>query len=260
MLTQSAATPLTPRQSEILLAARRDGAASISALAATLGVSLETVRRDIRPLVERGDLVKTHGNVQLPDLGREAPFDRRLREMTSEKRRIARHMAAQISDGDSIVMDTGTTTSVFARELLGKHGLTIVTNSSDVARTLATVNGNKVYMAGGELHGDNGAAFGRTAVDFIARFRVKHAIITIAAIDARMGPMDFYLEEAEFARMALQCGERRVILTDHSKFSRTALIKVCDFSDFDLLVTDAPPPADLAAALAKAGARWEVVD
>ncbi len=250
----------TPRQNEIMVAARRDGAASISALAGSLGVSLETVRRDIRRLVEDGHLVKMHGTVQLPDHGREAPFDRRMRESAVEKRRIARHLAAGIRDGDSIMMDTGTTTSILARELSARRELTIVTNSSDIARTLATVNGNKVFMAGGELHGDNGAAFGRTAIDFIARFRVRRAIISIGAVDAVLGPMDYLLEEAEFARMALQCGEARIIATDHTKFGRAALVKVCGFSDFDLLVSDRPPPPEIAAAIEAAGARWEVAE
>ena len=250
----------TPRQTEIMLAARRDGAASISALAASLGVSLETVRRDIRPLVDDGHLVKMHGAIQLPDHGREAPFDRRMRENAAEKRRIAYHIAASIRDGDSIMLDTGTTTSILARELSARRELTIVTNSSDIARTLATVNGNKVFMAGGELHGDNGAAFGRTAIDFIARFRVRHAIISIGAVDGALGPMDYLLEEAEFARMALQCGERRIIATDHTKFGRAALVKVCGFGDFDLLVSDRPPPAEIADAIDAAGATWEAAE
>lgn len=248
----------SPRQAEILAAARRDGAASISALAGALGVSLETVRRDIRPLVDDGHLVKRHGTVHLPEQGREAPFDRRMRENAAEKRRIARHIAAGIADGDTIMMDTGTTTSILARQLSARRELTIVTNSSDVARTLATVNGNKVFMAGGELHGDNGAAFGRTAIDFVARFRVRHAIISIGAIDARMGPMDYLLEEAEFARTVLSCGDNRVVATDHSKFDRTALVRVCGFADFDLLVSDRAPPPAIAEAIGAAGSRWEI--
>ncbi len=87
---------------------------------------------------------------------------------------------------------------------------------------------------------------------------MRHAVISIGAIDARMGPMDYLLEEAEFARTVLSCGASRIVATDHSKFERTALVRVCGFSDFDLLVTDRPPPADIAEAIAAAGARWEV--
>lgn len=243
---------LTSRQLAILESARAAGTVRIADLAHEMSVSLETIRRDVRPLVESGELVKHHGAVRPAASGPEAPFERRMRENAREKRVIARHVAAMIADGDSIMMDTGTTTSLLARELLRKSGLTIVTNSSDVARTLATVNGNRVYMAGGELHGDNGAAFGRSAIDFVTNFSVRHAIISIAAIDAATGLMDHLLAEAEFARTVLRCGQQRMVITDHTKFVRSALVKVCEFDEFDLLVTDVTPPPAITEQLAAA--------
>jgi DeoR family glycerol-3-phosphate regulon repressor len=212
-------------------------------------VSQETIRRDLRPLAMAGQVVKLHGAVAVPADDSEAPYERRMRENADAKRAVARHAARHVADGDSLMLDTGTTTSIFARELLRKRNLTVVTNSSDIARTLATVNGNKVYMAGGELNGDNGAAFGATAIRFVASFNVRHAFISIGAMDADTGATDSSLDEAEFARMLLKQGERRYVLTDSSKFGRRALIKVCEFSDIDVLVTESPPPEDLAAGL-----------
>jgi len=249
---------LTKRQLGILQSARHFGTIGIGELAAELDVSQETIRRDIRLLVAEGELIKLHGAVRHPEAGREAPFERRMRENVEAKRMIARHAARMVEDGDSVMMDTGTTTSIFARELLGKRGLTIVTNSSDVARTLATVNGNKVYMAGGELHGDNGAAFGRSACAFVAGFNVRHAVISIAAINTEAGLMDYRLDEAEFARIVLRCGERKMVLTDSTKFARTALVRVAGFEDLDTIVTDRAPPRDLGQAIASAGASVEI--
>lgn len=246
---------LTTRQLEILQSARQFGTIGIAELAAELSVSPETIRRDIRTLVDRGDLIKLHGAVRHPEAGREAPFERRLREHVEAKRTIAREAARMIHDGDSVMMDTGTTTSIFARELLGKRGLTVVTNSSDIARTLATVNGNKVYMAGGELHGDNGAAFGRSACDFVAGFKVAHAVISIAGVDAGGGLMDYHLAEAEFARIVLASGARKVVLTDSTKFARPALVRVAGFGEVDTIVTEKAPPPALARAIAEAGAQ-----
>ena len=102
-----------------------------------------------------------HGAIGLPSVVGEAPFERRMRENADAKRAIARLVAATIHDGDSVMLDTGTTTSFLARELLSHRRLTVVTNSSDIARTLATVNGNKVYMAGGELRSDSGRCLRR---------------------------------------------------------------------------------------------------
>lgn len=243
---------ISKRHAEILKLLDGRGMLSLTAIAVELGVSAETVRRDIGPLVEAGSVVRSHGAVGLAGQTGEAPFDRRMRENAPAKRAIARAVAASIADGDSLMLDTGTTTSFLARELLRHRRLTVVTNSSDIARTLATVNGNRVFMAGGELQRDSGAALGSSALEFIARFSVQHAIISAGAVDAG-GIMDFDLAEAEFARAVLACAAQRVVITDASKFGRRGVIRVADFSQIDRLVTDAAPPPDLAQAMAAAG-------
>jgi DeoR family glycerol-3-phosphate regulon repressor len=167
-------------------------------------------------------------------------------------------VAATIRDGEAIMLDTGTTTSFLARELLGHRRLTVVTNSSDIARTLATVNGNKVYMAGGELRSDSGAAFGISAIEFVSRFSVDHAVISIGAVDAAAGLTDYELEEAEFARMVLSRGQRSLIVTDHTKFGRQGLVQVCGFDGFGEIVTDRLPPRDVGHAIDKAGAKLTI--
>ncbi|MGO4837470.1 DeoR/GlpR family DNA-binding transcription regulator, partial [Rhizobiaceae sp. 2RAB30] len=200
------------RHGEILHLLQEEGTITIASLATRLGVSLETVRRDVKPLTKDGAIVKMHGAIGLPALTGEAPFERRMRENAAAKRAIARHVAATIRNGESVMLDTGTTTSYLARELTGHRRLTVVTNSSDIARTLATVNGNKVYMAGGELRSDSGAAFGVSAIDFVGRFSVTHAVISAGAVDATDGIMDYELEEAEFARKVLSRGQRTVVV------------------------------------------------
>ena len=225
----------------------------IADMAEVLGVSAETVRRDIRPLTDDGTLLRMHGAVGLRSSLGEAPFQRRMRENASAKRAIARTLARTIRDGDSVMFDTGTTTSYIAHELIAHQRLTIVTNSSDIARTLATVNGNRVYMAGGELRSDSGAAFGASAIDFVARFSVTHAVISTGAVDAADGIMDYDFEEAEFARTVLSRGNRRVVVTDRSKFGRRGLVTVCGFDGIDELITDGEPPRDLAEALQACG-------
>jgi DeoR family glycerol-3-phosphate regulon repressor len=248
------------RHGEILRLLREEGTILIADLADRLGVSLETIRRDVRPLTEDGSLVKMHGAVGLPAMTGEAPFERRMRENADAKRAIAHAVAATMRDGESVMLDTGTTTSFLARELLGHRRLTVVTNSSDIARTLATVNGNKVYMAGGELRSDSGAAFGASAIDFVSRFSVDHAVISAGAVDAAHGVMDHELEEAEFARMVLARGKRSLVVTDHTKFGRQGLVEVCGFAGFAELFCDRAPPADIAAALETSGTKLTVVE
>jgi DeoR family transcriptional regulator, glycerol-3-phosphate regulon repressor len=231
---------------------RKSGSVSIAEIAIRLKVSEETIRRDAKILEQRDEALKLHGALALPNLVGEAPYEKRLRENADTKRAIAKLAASFVEDGDSIMMDGGTTTSLLSQELRSKRNLTIVTNSSDIARTLATVNGNKVFMAGGELEGDNGAAFGPTAVEFFSRFRVKHAFISISGITAEDGPMDGALAEAEIAYMALTRADHRVIISDSSKFGKTALVRVCAFTEINRIITDAQPNERLTAALAKA--------
>ena len=244
----------TRRHGDILKLLEAEGSSSVGAIARALGVSAETIRRDLRPLADAGSVVRMHGAVGLAGMFGEAPFARRMRENAAAKTAIARHLAATIRDGDTLMLDPGTTTSCLARALVGHRRLTVVTKSSDIARTLATRNGNRVFMAGGELRPDSGAAFGASAIEFVARFQVRHAIISAGAIDAE-GVMDFDLHEAEFARTVLACGERRIVVSDASKFGGRGFVRVCGFGSLDLVVTDRAPPAPIATALTAAGGR-----
>jgi DeoR family transcriptional regulator, glycerol-3-phosphate regulon repressor len=251
---------LSPRHGQILSLLKEEGTISVSALAARLGVSLETVRRDIKPLADRGEIIRMHGVIGLPSMVGEAPFERRMRENRLAKEAIARLAASTIRDGESIMLDTGTTTSYLARALLGHRRLIVVTNSSDIARTLATINGNKVYMAGGELRSDSGAALGFSAIEFVNRFSVDHAIISAGGINAAAGVMDYELEEAQFGQAVLRRGRRRVVVTDASKFGQKGLVQVCSFAEVDELLVDRAPPDDLRAALKAADVAVKIAE
>lgn len=242
------------RQAEILRQLAAEGTLGLTTLAARLKVSTETLRRDVRPLVESGALRRVHGGVTLPGTTGEAPFERRMRENPEAKRAIARAAARTIRDGESVMLDTGTTTSYVARELLARRRLTVITNSSDIARLLATVNGNAVFMAGGALRSDSGAALGLSAIDFVARFQADHAILSAGALHPARGVFDVDLDEAEFARALLARGRRRVVVCDAGKFQRPGLVQVCGWAEIDLLITDRPPPDPARAAMQAAGA------
>jgi DeoR family glycerol-3-phosphate regulon repressor len=239
---------ISKRHGTILEILDGEGTVSIAALAERLRVSAETVRRDLRPLAARGTVVRMHGAVGLAARSGEAPFQRRMSENAEAKQRIARAAAATIRNGESVAMDTGTTTSFLARALAAHERLDIVTNSMDVARTLSGRNGHSVHLVGGRVNGDSGALLGSAAVDAVTRFRVDHAMISAGAIGVA-GVMDFHPDEAEFARALLRVGRRRVVISDSGKFGREALVVVCVLTEIDDIVTDAAPPARLDAAL-----------
>ncbi|MBK0327789.1 DeoR/GlpR transcriptional regulator [Rhodobacteraceae bacterium F11138] len=243
---------VSKRHEEILNILASGGTVTVLELAQRLRVSVETVRRDLRPLADGGTIVKMHGAVGLARSGGEAPFERRMRENAKAKQKIARAMAATVRNGETLMIDTGTTTSFLARALVQHERLTIVTNSTDIAHTLAGRNGSKVLLAGGIVNGDSGAVLGHEAVAFARRFRVDHAVISAGAI-GNDGVMDFEPDEAIFAREVLLRGHRRVVISDSTKFSRSALVQVCAASEVHQLFTETPPEAAMAGLLSDAG-------
>lgn len=231
------------RQSAILQTLSISGSCTVGELVRALDVSDETVRRDIKAMAGKGLVERVHGGVILPDLMREPAFQKRLNQNAEAKRAIARQAATQVRNGDSLMMDTGSTTAYVARALAHHHDLFLVTNCVEIARTLADGSkGNRVYVAGGELRGDDGATFGVTALEFVNRFRTRYAIVSIGAIHPEEGMMDYHLPEAEFGQTVIARAAHVIVVADHSKFQNQAPVKVCDFHQIGTLITDRIPP------------------
>lgn len=237
------------REQEILREIRLSGGSCrVGFLAERLGVSDETVRRNIRTLQEKSLVRKVHGGVLLSeDLTlNEQPFQTRMRRNAEAKRTIAAKLAEIIGDGDSLFLDIGSTTAYAAQALAGHRNLYIVTNSLAVAGTLATVNGNRVFFAGGELRPHDGGSFGQDAIAFLRRFNVQYAVFSAGAINGDIGFMLHDIQEADLSREAARRAQTRIVLADSDKFGRRAPIAVSDQSALDLLITEAPPPRAIA--------------
>lgn len=238
------------RGREILAALKESGGTSRTApLAARLGVSEETVRRNVKRLAAEGLVQRVHGGVHLPDDAPEPSFRQRMGVHPELKRRIAARVAGLIGDGASLFMDIGSTTAFIARALRERSRLFVVTNSVEVAHLLAARNGNRVFMAGGELRGHDGGAFGAEALAFVSRFQVDYAVFSAAALDAHSGFMLHDLEEAAFSRAIIARARTRIVAADSTKFDRSAPVAVGDPALVHLLVTDRPPGPELAGAL-----------
>ena len=248
----------TARQTAIMNEIAAAGSCSVADLARQLDVSGETIRRDIKRMASMGLVRKVHGGATLPGPLHEASFEQRLTENAAAKEAIARAAAAHIADGETLSFDSGTTTAYVARMLAARRGLTVVTNSLDIARTMA--GNNRVFMAGGELHVELGAALGPSAAEFVSQFRVRTAFLSAGAIDAEDGLTDFDMAEAQFSRALIGAAERVIVVADHSKFGKHALVRACELDRIDMLITNAPPPLALAEKLDEAGVVVEVAD
>jgi len=235
------------RHTAILRKLRQAGNCAVADLAAELDVSRETVRRDTRALEEQGLLKCVHGGAILPDFYEglhEPAFRERMNFQASEKQAIARQMTEHIRPGDSVILDSGSTNLYVAYALEQVRDLLVITNNMEIARVLGAGNSKQIYLCGGHLRADDGAVFGRSATDFLDQFHVRKAILSVGAISLQDGLIDFSMEEAEFARAAIQRADAVVAVADHTKFGRQAPIRVAPFAEMATIITDcAPPPA-----------------
>lgn len=242
------------RQNEILASVRLHGACSIIELARQFEVSDETIRRNIKPLVRAGLIEKVHGGIVLSQkLEPEPPFEKRMSERVEAKQLISARLATIINNGDSIMLDTGSTTAYVARALSQHRGLSVVTNCTEIARTLAREASNRVHLCGGALRADDWATFGSAAIDFVRQFHVNYAILSIGGVTADGGFMDYHLEEAEFSRAVIAQAEKTIVVADHSKFGNANFIRVCGFDEVDMVVVERAPPERIQAGLRDAG-------
>ncbi|MEX0810223.1 MAG: DeoR/GlpR family DNA-binding transcription regulator [Dongiaceae bacterium] len=243
----------TQRQLEILELLRLQGSFRIGDLAHRLDVSEETIRRNVRLMAAQGLVRKVHGGVHLPELLHEPTFQQRMNEQRALKERIAGRVAAMIEDGDSLMLDIGSTTAYVAQALKNHRDLYIVTNSVAIAQILAPRNGNRVFLAGGELRAHDGGAFGVEAHAFVRQFGVRYAVLSVAAIDGETGFMLHDMQEAEFSRAIMERAEQVIVAADSTKFERRAPVRLIAADAVDYLITDAAPPRRIADLFGAAG-------
>jgi DeoR family glycerol-3-phosphate regulon repressor len=249
------------RRAAILDLAQRAGELTVEELAHRFDISRETVRRDLAYLDSAGLLRRVHGGAQKPKLSSEAPFSQRLTENAAAKERIARAAAGLFQDGETVMIDAGTTTEFFAAALCVAARCTVVTNSIGVALKVQEGGSrSKVYLLGGECRADTKETVGSVTLEQVARFRADHAVLTIGAIDAELGLMDFDVEEAMVARAMISQARKLTIIADHSKFDRVGMAWVCDFGAVDRIVTDRLPSDPVRAAIAEHGTVLLVAD
>jgi DeoR family glycerol-3-phosphate regulon repressor len=257
-LRDNAAMTPNPRQSDLLQAVRDEGVATVEALAERFGVTLQTVRRDVKLMAEAGLLARFHGGVRVPSSTTENIAYRQREALNAEaKKRIARAVAARVPDGCSLLINLGTTTEAVARELVRHRGLRVITNNLNVASILTDNADCEVIVAGGVVrHRDRGIV-GEAAVEFIRQFRVDIGLIGISGIEADGSLRDFDYREVQVSRAIIEQSREVWLAADHSKFNRPAMVELARIDQIDLLFTDAAPPEPFSALLAEAGVQCE---
>jgi DeoR/GlpR family transcriptional regulator of sugar metabolism len=237
----------TERRKAILEMSHLGASLAVEEIASRFGVSRETVRRDLARLDDAGSLRRVHGGAVAPRLGNEPPFQERQKLNREAKRRIGLAAAGLFEPGDSVMIDTGSTTEQFATALAAKTDITVITNSNRIATAIAAGPGkNRIFVLGGAFQCDSGQILGSLCIEQLAHFNADHVVLGVGALSADGRVMDYDVEEAALARAMIARAQTVTILADHSKFDRQALITVCQFEAVTRLVTDQPPPDQLA--------------
>lgn len=238
------------RQLQIIDIIRLQGRVGVDDLVKEFASSPETIRRDLSLLARTGKILKVHGGAMLPGSYEEDSFQQRMSEHTTAKRLIAKNASQLISPGDSIVIDTGSTTVILAEEICRIKDLTVITNSTEIAKIIGgSDNDANVFLLGGEYNPENKETVGSMVMSQLTNFHVKHAIITVAGLDPAAGAMDFDADEVAVARIMLSRASNVIALADSSKFNVIAPFVVANFDQIDQLVCDVEPDETLKIAL-----------
>ena len=231
------------RRQRLLDMVSERGYVALTDLAKAIQVSESTVRRDIERLHDEGVLQKTRGGAVYVGNGTHLPaLEDRAASQIEEKKQIARVAAARIADGESVLLDGGTTTLEVARLLVGR-AVQIVTNSLPIAMLFASRHEADLVLLGGYIYPRTGVALGPWTVRMLEDIHVHQAILSVGGVtDKGLFNSNVLLVETE--RQMMRCADEVVIVADHTKIGRPALAQLCELSAIDTLIVDADLSAD----------------
>jgi DeoR family transcriptional regulator, glycerol-3-phosphate regulon repressor len=258
-LTSPSPVNSNPRQLKLLEVVRAHGSLTVDQLAETLGVTLQTVRRDVQRMADDGLLARFHGGVRVPTSTTENLAYQQRESLNAEgKARIARAVAEQVPDNCSLILNIGTTTEAIAKALMQHKGLRVITNNLNVAAILSSNPGCEVIVTGGVVRSRDRGIVGEATVDFIRQFRVDIALIGTSGIETDGSLRDFDYREVKVAQTIIEHAREVWLAADASKFNRPAMVELARLGQIDRLFTDQPPPEPFPHLLAEAGVHWEV--
>ncbi|MCY4180026.1 MAG: DeoR/GlpR family DNA-binding transcription regulator [Litoreibacter sp.] len=229
------------RQSDILEIAQTQGRVSVDDLSERLGISVQTIRKDLAQLAEAGKLERVHGGAILPSGVTNIDYAERQELNRAAKAAIATRCAADIPDNASVFLNIGTSTEAVARELLNHRNLMVVTNNMNIAQILATNPTLEVIVAGGTLRRSDGGLTGPQTVLMIQTFKFDYAVIGCSALDQDGDILDFDLAEVGVSQTVIAQSRERFLVADITKFTRTAPVRIASLKDLTRFYTDAPP-------------------
>jgi DeoR family transcriptional regulator of aga operon len=229
---------------ELLL---EEGRVTVEGLATRFGTSQVTIRADLSALESSGALTRTHGGA-LPRVDAEdEPLDVKQLQHHAEKVRIAQAAVALMQDGETIILDSGTTTAEIARVLrkADLKSINVITNALNVAALLMDVPAVRLIMLGGILRRESNSLSGPMAATALANLQADRLYLGADGLDPDIGVMTPHLQEAELNAQMMRVARQVVVVADSSKLIRRNISLIAKVEQIHMLITDdgAPPPA-----------------
>ncbi len=254
------------RKRIILEELNRNGKVKVEPLAKQFQVSNETIRRDLDGLEQQGMLKRVYGGAVKESYSNgEPPYVQRQSLNQKAKQAIGRRAAALLKDGDTIVIDTGTTVLELARSIQGVKQLTVLTTSIPVASMLIdSLNqgmfSGKVILLGGEINSEQQSISGPLCEKMLQTFYVDKAFVSIGGISLATGISDYDINESMVSRIMTEVAKEVVVLADRSKIGVQAFCKIVSLDAVDVIISDQEPPSSWQAELEERGITWMITD
>src|SRR5271168_2931193 len=209
------------RRTQILQIVRTEGRARVNELANRFSSSAVTIRNDLNELQQRGLVLRSHGGAVLPEtILRESPVHERLKTPSDAKRRIGAMAATLIDNGETIILDSGTTTLEIARRIKKKPGLQVITNGVNIAAELLDARDVQVFIVGGTVRGESASISGHFAEQMFEQFSADKLFLSGAGCDPDFGVSGANLEETMVNRAMIRIAREIILVADASKFSK----------------------------------------
>lgn len=241
---------LNKRQRSIVSLLMENDEMSVSDLSGTLSVTSATIRSDLEKLAARGMLVKVRGGAIKsirPDILARQKIN------VEQKKRIAKSAASFVNDGDTIMIEAGTTAALIPRFLSGKRGVRLVTNSVMAFNAARGCRGVELIMAGGQYSEETDSFVGFMAAEMVKKFNAQYAFVGTDGFSVRAGITAHTVGAAQIARVMREKSEKLAVVSDSSKYNEVGAVNILSLSSIDMLITDTALPSAAEAELSNSG-------
>jgi DeoR/GlpR family transcriptional regulator of sugar metabolism len=228
------------RREKILELLKEDGSAKVIKLAKIFKVSEVTVRQDLEKLEKEGLIIREHGGAFLKSVEDHVKNFSLLNQENLDKKQLIGKRAAEIVEtGDTIILDSGSTTTEIAKNLVGRKQLTVITNALNIALLLGAEPGIEVIMTGGEFKPPTLSLTGQKAADFFEDIHVDKLFLATAGISLRSGLTYPSLSDIVVKKAMIDTAEKVYLVADSSKIGKNAFASLGALSLIDYIITDA---------------------